>query len=83
MRVNEPSEASLLKSAVWSAVERRRGELDLLGEVSPIDEPSGLLVFAYTGHQSQRRYGRMTWSPAGLVLTEGWLEPPNGVEGLP
>lgn len=83
VRVNEPSEASLLKSAVWSAVERRRGELDLLGEVSPIDEPSGLLVFAYTGHQSQRRYGRMTWSPSGLVLTEGWLEPPNGVEVLP
>jgi hypothetical protein len=83
LRITDPGEANRLKNALWSAVERRRGELDLLGEVSPIAEPSGLLVFAYTGHQSQRRYGRMTWSPAGMVLTEGWLEPPSDVVILP
>ncbi len=83
LRAEGPAQASALKTALWSAVERRRGELDLLGEVSPIDSASGLLVFAYTGHQNHRRFGRMTWSPSGVVLSEGWLEPPTGVRVLP
>jgi len=83
LRVADPAQATTLKHSIWSALERRRGELDLLGEVSPLDGSSGLLVFAYTGHQNQRRFGRMAWSPAGVVLSEGWLQPPKGVEVLP
>ncbi|MGB1700488.1 MAG: hypothetical protein ACPHRO_11075, partial [Nannocystaceae bacterium] len=83
LHASDAAAAKLLQTSLWEAIERRRGELDLLGEVSPLDATSGLLVFAYTGHQNRRRFGRLAWSPSGVVVSEGWLEPPTGVEFLP
>lgn len=78
-----PAQAGELKLAVWDAIEGRHGAVDLLGEVSPIAGTEGVLVYGYNGPQGRRCFGRLAWSPSGLVLSEGWEAPPRGMKPSP
>ena len=77
LHARTPAQAEVLKTAVFDALEHRRGELELIGEVSALADTDGVISYAYDGPRGRRAFGRLAWSPRGLVLSEGWNEGPR------